>query len=162
MFGLAMSSDLLCLARFRTPDENVVGGVVILPSMSHLAQHHHHMISASRSLFEREFVTSNAKPRIMAYRYIIEASIDVAWFMKARYRYHIHQLRTRAMLDLIASPKLSQCEIKKLVSLCCCDDNRATSAVSCNTKAKRRGNSPFIPATPLTTSNSRGAALSDL
>jgi hypothetical protein len=28
--------------------------------------------------FEREFVTSNDKPRIVAYRYIIEASIDVS------------------------------------------------------------------------------------
>jgi hypothetical protein len=29
-------------------------------------------------LFEIEFVTSNDKPRIVAYRYIIEASIDVS------------------------------------------------------------------------------------
>jgi hypothetical protein len=34
MFGFDMPSALLCLARFCTPD--VVGGVVILPSMSHL------------------------------------------------------------------------------------------------------------------------------
>jgi hypothetical protein len=40
MFGFDMPSALLCPARFCTPD--VVGGVVILPSMSQLVQHHHH------------------------------------------------------------------------------------------------------------------------
>jgi hypothetical protein len=30
------------------------------------------------STAEREFVTSNDKPRIVAYRFIIEASIDVS------------------------------------------------------------------------------------
>jgi hypothetical protein len=40
MFGFDMPSALLCPARFCTPD--VVGGVVILPSMSHLVYYHHH------------------------------------------------------------------------------------------------------------------------
>jgi hypothetical protein len=40
LFGLDMPSALLCLARCCTPD--MVGGVVILPSMSHLVGNHHH------------------------------------------------------------------------------------------------------------------------
>jgi hypothetical protein len=40
MFGFDMSSALLCLAQVCTPD--VVGGVIILPSMSHPVQYHHH------------------------------------------------------------------------------------------------------------------------
>jgi hypothetical protein len=39
MFGFDMPSALLCPARFCTPD--VVGGVVILPSMTYLGNHHH-------------------------------------------------------------------------------------------------------------------------
>jgi hypothetical protein len=35
MFGFDVLSALLCPAPFRTPD--VVGGVIILPSMSYLA-----------------------------------------------------------------------------------------------------------------------------
>jgi hypothetical protein len=40
MIGFDMPSALLCPARFCAP--NVVGGVVILPSMSYLVLHHHH------------------------------------------------------------------------------------------------------------------------
>jgi hypothetical protein len=43
-----MPSALPCLARFCTPD--MVGGVVILPSMSHLVLNHHHK-SKSISVF---------------------------------------------------------------------------------------------------------------
>jgi hypothetical protein len=43
MFGFDMPSVLLCPVFFCTPD--VVGGVVILPSMSYLVQYHHHYIS---------------------------------------------------------------------------------------------------------------------
>jgi hypothetical protein len=40
LLGLDMPSALPCLARFCTPD--MVGGMVILPSMSHLVYSHHH------------------------------------------------------------------------------------------------------------------------
>jgi hypothetical protein len=41
LFGLNMPTDPdVCFARFCTP--GVIGGVVILPSMSHLVKHHHH------------------------------------------------------------------------------------------------------------------------
>jgi hypothetical protein len=36
------------------------------------------ILHSSNSAGVREFVTSNDKPRIVAYRYIIEASIDVS------------------------------------------------------------------------------------
>jgi hypothetical protein len=47
MLGFDLPSALLCLARFCTPD--VVGGVVILLSMSHLVYYHHNLPAMPRS-----------------------------------------------------------------------------------------------------------------